>query len=446
MEWIIEILSTLGIFALALLILVFFHELGHFLAAKLFGMRVERFSLGFPPRIWGVQKGETDYCIGATPLGGYVKISGMIDESMDTEHLNEEPKPWEFRSKPVWQRIIVITAGVIFNMILAVLIFAGVALTNGESKIPVESVGPIFVPDSSIAQHAGFKSGDRLVGVNNKDVKYFSELLAPNEILQEGLRYHVVRGGERTTVIIPDSLLNKMNRQPLIFPQMALPSRIDSVAQGSPADSAGLQGGDQIVAINGDSVSYWIQLVQKIQNAKAPLTITYRRGGEPTRVEILALDNQRLGVTSPNQLEYFRVERIRYGLAGSMAFGINRTAETTTGIIQGFVRMFSGSLSVRENLGGPVAIANVTKEYTDAGGILGFWQITAFLSITLAIMNILPIPVLDGGHLMFLVYEGITRREPSEKIRMVLQQIGFILLIALFIFVTFNDIIRQFGG
>src|SRR6056297_1157418 len=150
MEWIIDISTTLGIFALALLILVFFHELGHFLAAKLFGMRVERFSLGFPPRIWGFQKGETDYCIGATPLGGYVKISGMIDESMDDDYLDEEPKPWEYRSKPVWQRIVVITAGVIFNMILAVAIYGGLAFSNGETKVKLDSMEGIYVAEGSL--------------------------------------------------------------------------------------------------------------------------------------------------------------------------------------------------------------------------------------------------------------------------------------------------------
>ena len=446
MEWMIEILSTLGIFALALLILVFFHELGHFLAAKLFGMRVERFSVGFPPRVWGVKKGETDYCIGATPLGGYVKISGMIDESMDTDHLDEEPKPWEYRSKPVWQRMIVITAGVIFNMILAVIIYAGIAFSYGESNVPVDSVPGIYVPEGSVADHAGFQTGDRIVGVNGERVQYFEELVAPSQILEENLTYTVMRNGEEAVVAVPDSLLDRMNREMFLDPSLATPSRINQVQTGSPADTAGLQSGDKIIAINGDTVGYWAQVVNRIQYASGMVELTIQRGDEVMLVKVMPNENNIIGIAPPVGTDFLEVRHQQYGLAGSVGIGFKRTGETFMGIIQGFSRLFSGSISIRENLGGPVAIANVTKSATERGGALGFWQITAFLSITLAIMNILPIPVLDGGHLLFLIYEGITRREPSAKVRMALQQIGFILIIALFIFVTFNDIIRQFSG
>lgn len=447
MEWVISLLSTLGIFALALLILVFFHELGHFLAAKLFGMRVERFSLGFPPRVWGVQKGETDYCIGATPLGGYVKISGMIDESMDTDYLEEEPKPWEFRSKPVWQRIVVITAGVVFNMILAVLIFAGIALSYGESNILVDSMEGLYIPEGSVAAHAGFRTGDKIMAVNGQEVKYFKDLVSPNQLLEKDLNYTLLRNGKRTTIAVPDSLLDRINKEGgLLSPIMALPSQVRQVQEGSPADTAGLKDGDRIIAVNGDSVAYWQQLVEKIQSAKGPLQLAVQRNGTTFETAVKPNDQNIIGILAPSGTDVFEVEHLRYGLFGAIGFGVERTGETFTGIIQGFSKMFSGAISIRENLGGPVAIANVTKQATESGGALGFWRITAFLSVTLAIMNILPIPVLDGGHLMFLIYEGITRREPSAKVRMALQQIGFILIIALFIFVTFNDIIRQFGG
>lgn len=446
MEWMIEILSTLGIFALALLILVFFHELGHFLTAKLFGMRVERFSVGFPPRVWGVQKGETDYCIGATPLGGYVKISGMIDESMDTEHLDEEPKPWEYRSKPVWQRMIVITAGVVFNMILAVIIYAGVAFSYGESNIDIDSVPGIYVPAGSVADHAGFQTGDRIVGVNGERVQYFDELVAPSQILEENLTYTVIRDGKETVVAIPDSLLDRMNRELFIDPTMATPTALKEVLADSPADTAGLQAGDKIIAVNGDSVNYWIQLVEQIRSASGELQLTVQRDGEIRQYSVIPDENNQIGIAALQGRDFLDVQHVNYGMAGSVGIGFKRTGQTFMGIVQGFSRLFSGSISIRENLGGPVAIANVTRQATESGGALGFWQITAFLSITLAIMNILPIPVLDGGHLLFLIYEGITRREPSAKVRMALQQIGFILIIALFIFVTFNDIIRQFSG
>lgn len=444
MEWILSLLSTLGIFAAALLILVFFHELGHFLAAKLFGMRVERFSLGFPPRIAGFKKGETDYSIGATPLGGYVKISGMIDESMDTEHLDEDPKPWEFRSKPVWQRTIVITAGVIFNMILAVLIYAGLAFSTGETKIKLDSIESIYVAENSLAANVGFQTGDKLVGVNGNDVPYFQDLFAPNEMTASSLSYTVLRNGNRVTIPIADSLLNEIGKQGFITPANAYPSQISNVVEGSPADEAGIQGGDLITAIDGEEIHYWQQLVNKITNAEDTLAITVNREGELLNLKVKPNENNKLGIYSPDA-SAFEIEQFTYGFFESFDVGIQKTNATFMGIIQGFSKMFSGDISVRENLGGPVAIANFTKQATETGGAAGFWNITAFLSITLAIMNILPIPVLDGGHLMFLIYEGITRREPSAKVRMALQQIGFLLIIALFIFVTFNDVLRLFG-
>lgn len=445
MEWIIDISTTIGIFALALLILVFFHELGHFLAAKLFGMRVERFSVGFPPRVWGFKKGETDYCIGATPLGGYVKISGMIDESMDTDHLDEEPKPWEYRSKPVWQRMIVITAGVIFNMILAVLIFGGIAFTTGETKIANDSVNGIYVAEGTLAHNIGFRTGDKIVGVNGREVAYFNELFSPNQLTKSDVTYTVMRNGNEATVALPDSALDQINREGFITLGNTLPSKVSRVLDDSPAQQTGIQDGDIITTINGDSVSYWLQLTQKIQTSKDTVNLTVSRGDSSFAYSVPLSSDNTIGIYPPDANEEFDIQRFNYGFFASLGVGWDRTKETTTGIVQGFGKLFSGSISVRDNLGGPVAIASITKDATDRGGALGFWNITALLSITLAIMNILPIPVLDGGHLVFLIYEGITRKEPSPKVRMALQQIGFLLIIALFIFVTFNDIIRQFG-
>ncbi|MFD2532218.1 RIP metalloprotease RseP [Gracilimonas halophila] len=445
MDWFLNLLNTLLIFGGALMILVFVHELGHFLAAKWFGMRVERFSIGFPPRIWGFQKGDTDYCIGATPLGGYVKISGMIDESMDTEHLEKEPEEWEYRSKPVWQRIITITAGVIFNMILAFLIFFGMTYTNGKSVLPIQETAGMYVPESSILNEIGFQTGDKIIGVNGQEVTYFNELVSASELTVDDLNYTVIRDGQRINVSVTPNYLDSLQTRGFLDVSYMFPSNISSAPAGRPAAEAGIEAGDKIVSANGDTVLYWVQLVEIIQNADTAITFGVQREDSLFYTSITPdSETKTIGIASPS-LETLGIERIEYGFFESIGEGYNQTMEQTVGILQGFTRMITGDISVSQNLGGPIAIASITREATDSAGWIGFWNITALLSITLAILNILPIPVLDGGHLVFLLYEGITRREPSEKVRMVAQQIGFFLMIGLFIFVMFNDAFRYFG-
>jgi regulator of sigma E protease len=259
----------------------------------------------------------------------------------------------------------------------------------------------------------------------------------------------VNRNGETLTISAPPDFLDRINREGgrFISETHSLPSSISEIQEGSPADSAGIQAGDKIVSVNGESVNYWIQLVNHIQNSEGSLQLEIQRNGDILQKTVTPdPETNTIGIHSPNPAEYFNYETKRYNLAQSFVIGVSNTNDTFFGIIQGLGRMFSGDISVRENLGGPVAIASITREATDAAGWRGFWNITAFLSVTLAIMNMLPIPALDGGHFMFLAYEGITRREPSPKVRMGLQQLGFILLIGLFILITFNDILRTFGG
>ncbi|MGN8226475.1 RIP metalloprotease RseP [Gracilimonas sp. BCB1] len=445
MDWFLSLLNTLLIFGGALMILVFIHELGHFLAAKFFGMRVERFSIGFPPRVWGFQKGDTDYCIGATPLGGYVKISGMIDESMDTDHLEKEPEPWEYRSKPVWQRIVTITAGVIFNMILAFFIYFGLTYSQGKAVLPIDETEGIYVPETSILHEIGFETGDKIVGVNGQRVVYFNELVSASELTSDNLTYMVVRGGQQISVPVTPNFLDSLQTRGFLDPTYSFPSKISSVPAGRPAAEAGLEAGDRIVSANGDTVKYWVQLVEIIQNADSAVTFGVQREDSLFYAAITPdPETKTIGIASP-QIQTLGLKRIEYGLWESVAEGYNQTVEQTVGIVQGFTRMITGDISVTQNLGGPIAIASITREATDQAGWIGFWNITALLSITLAILNILPIPALDGGHLVFLLYEGITRREPSEKVRMIAQQIGFFLMIGLFIFVMFNDAFRYFG-
>lgn len=447
MNWILSISTTIAIFIAAIFILVTIHELGHFLAAKFFKMRVDRFSIGFPPNIFGFKKGDTEYVLGATPLGGYVKIAGMINETMDDEYMDREPEPDEFRSKPVWQRMIVITAGVIFNAILAVVIYTGIAFSYGDTVIPIESVNEIYVAEESLADEIGFQTGDRIIGINGQKVEYWDQIFSPSSITGRDLTFMVERNGEEINIPTPLNFLDRLGTEDFITPSNALPSRIEFVAENSPAEEAGLQSGDKIETVDGEEIKYWEQLVQKIVNAEDELTLGILRNGERLEVSVAPDDEtNQIGIGAPNPFEYFDVQTIDYNLAQSVGQGLYETEETFFGIVQGLGKMFSGDISVRQNLGGPVAIANVTREATENRGWFGFWTITAFLSVTLAIMNMLPIPALDGGHFMFLLYEGITRREPSEKVRMGLQQLGFIFLIGLIILVTFNDILRTFGG
>ena len=439
----IELTQTILIFIGALMILVFIHELGHFLAAKMFGMRVERFSVGFPPRIWGFKRGDTDYCIGATPLGGYVKISGMVDESMDTEHLSAEPQPWEYRSKPVWQRMVVITAGVIFNMILAFLIYTGINWSQGKLSLPIEQVSGIYVPESSLLQKVGFKTNDIIVGVNGNLVDAFEELVAISELTSSNLSYQVVRDGMTMDLNIPSTILDSLQEQTFLHAINIYPPIISSIALGSPAEDAGLQAGDRFLEVNGDPVDYWLELTQTIRNSEGILEFVVEREGQIIIMNIEPYENRTIGIAAPS-LAQVGATSTQLNFVESIQEGWDQVGEQTMGIIGGFSRMFSGDISVRQNLGGPVAIADLTKQAVDQAGWIGFWEITALLSITLAIMNILPIPALDGGHLVFLIYEGIARREPTEKVKIAAQNFGFILLVSLMVFVIFNDVSRLF--
>lgn len=428
----------------ALMILVFIHELGHFLAAKLFGMRVERFSVGFPPRVWGFKKGDTDYCIGATPLGGYVKISGMVDESMDNEFLEQEPQPWEYRSKPVWQRIVVITAGVIFNMILAFVIFSGMIMTNGKLVVPLENVDGLYVPEESILYEIGFRNNDKIIGVNGEEVPYFNDLVSSSALTSENLNYQILRNGEEITIPVASSFLDSIQTRGFIDVNSIAPSIFSQIEKGSPAAEAGLEVGDKVISMNGEKITTWLAFFDIVSNNEqgVPIDLSVNRSGETLTFSIIPNEDNKLGVRGPETYQFGT--RIDYGFIESIAAGWNETGEQTTGILQGFARMIKGDISVRQNLGGPIAIANMTKQATDNNGWIGFWTITALLSITLAIMNILPIPALDGGHLVFLIYEGITRKEPTEKVRIVAQNIGFFILVTLMIFVVFNDVIKLF--
>jgi regulator of sigma E protease len=455
----LEILSYIFWVILAITILVFIHELGHFLFAKLFGMRVERFSVGFPPKIFGKQIGETEYVIGATPLGGYVKIAGMVDESMDTEFEGSEPEPHEFRAKPVWQRVIVITAGVVFNIILAFIIFAGLKMSYGDDYVPAANIEAVYVPDGTFAHDMGLRTGDRIVAVSGRPLERYNDLLDVENLMADPMTVTVERNGEEHTFRGPDDIMTQLNRAGG-FGISVHPSLIGEVMRDSAAEEAGILPGDRILSIDGEPVRFWLQITELLQETGGqPLEVVVGRsvGDEliaprtPEVVETLTVTPREgpdgrflLGVTVPTTemlwAEYGR-EHQAYGAGEALVAGVNETWVTTKVIVTSLTRVFSGRENFRENVGGPIAIAQVTKQAAEAGAFF-FWRIVAMLSITLAIMNILPVPALDGGHLMFLIYEGITRREPSLRVRMVMQQVGMIVLLAFMTFLIFNDILR----
>lgn len=468
MESALNLLTYVFWVLLAIMVLVFTHEMGHFLFARLFGMRVEKFSIGFPPKIFSWRRGETEYVIGATPLGGYVKIAGLIDENLDTDFAYRPPQHWEFRAKPIWQRMLVIAAGVLFNVLLAVLIFAGLKWAYGELYIPAENVQAVYVSKGSLADAMGLRTGDRIVAVNGRPLERYGDLRNLEALLADPFTITVVRQSDTLTFTGPSDLMTQLSRHGGLLGLSVDPPLVGGVQEGMPAAQAGLQPGDRILAIDSITINFWNELVEVVQ----------QRGGGPVRVRWLRADTSAavpagavlverrpdgivyettlrpsydpasnryyLGIVAPTPpllMAYFGVQRVRYGVGAALLGGIEETWTHTRVILTSLHRMVTGQESFRENVGGPIMIAKVTKEAADAGA-RAFWNIVAVLSITLAIVNILPVPALDGGHLLFLLYELVTRREPSVRVRLALQQVGMMLLIALMAFVILNDLLR----
>ncbi|MDX1440246.1 MAG: RIP metalloprotease RseP, partial [Rubricoccaceae bacterium] len=451
---ILNILPYLFWLALALGILVFVHELGHFLFARMFGMRVDAFAIGFPPFAWRKKIGQTEYRLGMVPLGGYVKIAGMIDESMDTDFVDSEPEPDEFRSKPVWQRMLVISGGVIFNIILAFTIFIGLALWYGEAYIPADNIEGIYVADSSIAYEMGLRTGDRIVRVNGSEVERYSDVLGPRALASSRLTFTVNRGGNEIDLLGPDRLVSRLSATENsdieeAFGISIYPSQIGNTQPGYPAAEAGIRRGDRIVGIDGEPIQFWEELTQAIVSSNGeellvrwsrpdslvreddPEPVASQAGYSIFEAPITPKESDDgstflLGVN--NDPQAISVERESYSLGEGIVAGINEAWGTTSLYASFVARLFTGRESVRDSVGGPIMIAKQTKDAADLGAY-GFWRIVAVLSIALAVFNVLPIPVLDGGHLVFLIYEGITRREPSVKFRMIVQQVGFVILL-----------------
>jgi len=437
-----ETLVKISQLILSLSILVVLHELGHFLFAKLFKTRVEKFYLFFNPwfALFKYTKGDTEYGIGWLPLGGYVKISGMIDESLDKEQMKLPPQPYEFRSKPAWQRLLIMSGGVIVNFLLAIFIYSMVLYAWGEEYLPNSSVKYGYTCDS-LAIKAGFQNGDKIVTVGGKEVDNF-QMIAHDILLDNAREIVVLRGEETINITLSDSIIPKLIKNPrFLIPR--IPFVIDETQKDSPAEKAGFQKGDKLLAINGEPKIFHDEFrstMQKLKDQNA--TITVERNGEPVTLNVLVPSTGVLGIASVIDItKFFEINKKTYSLLGSVPAGIKKGVNTMSSYLKQLKLIFSPSTKAYESVGGFITIGSIFPGTWDWEA---FWSLTAFLSIILAIMNFLPIPALDGGHVLFLLVEIVSGRKPNEKFLEYAQIAGMILLFSLLIFANANDVIKLF--
>lgn len=429
---------------LSLSLLVVIHELGHFLFARLFKTRVEKFYLFFDPwfSLWKTKRGDTEYGVGWLPLGGYVKISGMIDESMDKEAMKQPAQPWEFRSKPAWQRLLIMVGGVTMNFIAAFLIYVGVLYAWGEEYLPTSSVKYGVVVDET-GEKLGFRNGDKILSVDHQAVENFAKIV-PTIVLDKATSVQVERDGQQLDIPISNESLALLLKSKAIF-GLRYPFRftIGDFAKDSPGKAAGLQKGDEIATIDGQHFS-WHDEFQKVLAARKgqQITVGVLRSGETIEIPVQLGEDGMIGISNSVSFnDLFEFKTIRYGLFQSIPAGIARGVETTANYLKQFKLFFMPETKAYESLGGFITIGSIFPGTWDWHA---FWNMTAFISIILAIMNLLPIPALDGGHVMFLMFELVTRRKPSEKFMEYAQMTGMILLLALVLYANANDILKLF--
>ncbi len=441
---------------LSLSFLVAVHEFGHLIAAKYFGMRVEQFSIGFPPKIWSFKKGETEYALSAIPLGGYVKISGMIDESLDSEAMKLPPQPWEFRSKPAWQRLIVMLGGIFVNVVVGILIFIGITFAFGDTfllKDAINENGGFQV--GPVGEDIGLKTGDKIVKINGKEYEYLQDLIRPETLLGNNAYYTVERDGELIDIPIPGDFIQKFNKRETAgnFIFYRFPAVISSTQKGSVAEKIGITEGDKIIEVNGNTITYYDEVSKLLKSyttstqpvsASDSLSLKIQRGQEIIHYKTYFKGEKALGILAADASKAFfeKAERkITYGFFESIPLGIDRAFTTLTVQVKAFGKIISGALSPKESLSGPIGIMQAFGVEWDWER---FWSLTGVLSLVLAFMNLLPIPALDGGHVMFLTYEMISRRKPSDKFLETAQKVGMVFLLGLMVFIFANDIIKLF--
>ena len=434
-----------GQFILSFSILVVLHELGHFLPAKWFKCRVEKFYLFFNPwfSLWKLKKGETEYGIGWVPFGGYVKISGMVDESMDKEQMKLPPQPWEFRSKPAWQRMIIMIGGVVVNIVLAMVLFIMIMWVWGEKYLPPQSVTYGMVADS-LGKEVGLKDGDVVYKVNGKALRNAMSVSA-EVILQEATSVTVKRGNDFIDLPLPASLTRKLNSNKAAgFTSIRFPFFVDDYTKVRNAEKAGIMKGDRIVGVDSIQSPYFHTIAEYIQKQKnKKVTIHVTRNNQQLSIPVLVNEEGFIGVKPQTDLEKlgFAVKTNHYTLLESVPIGLNACFPTLDRYMTGIKQLFTGKANPNESLGSVISIGNI---YPSEWNWQQFWTLTAIFSIILAFMNILPIPALDGGHALFTLAEMITGRKPSDKFMEYAQMFGMILLLGLMAYALGLDFWRMF--
>jgi regulator of sigma E protease len=435
-----------GQLILSLSILVILHELGHFIPAKIFGCRVEKFYLFFDPWFSIAKKkvGDTIYGIGWLPLGGYVKISGMIDESMDKEQLKQPAQSWEFRSKPAWQRLIIMIGGVTVNILLAFFIYAMILFTWGETKLPNESIKQgVWIVDT-VVNEVGLKTGDKIVAVNNEPVKYFEDL---NAAMLLGETMTIERDGQQQELEIPvnfiEKIVEKGKRSVLLMPRV--PCIVGEVPAGTPAEKNGLKAKDKIVGIDSTPITFFDQVKPTILNkAGDTIALHVMRDGSPVVINTVVGADTSIGffpaVPSMDEMQeegLYQFETKKYSFFAAFPAGVSKAMEKLGFYIAQFKKILNPSTGAYKGLGGFKSMGSIFPKYE--WDWEAFWNITAFFSIVLAFMNLLPIPALDGGHVLFTLIEMVTGRKPNEKFLEYAQIVGMVLLFGLMIYANAND-------
>ena len=425
---------------LALSIIVAIHEFGHLITAKMFGMKVEKYFIGFPPKIFSFKYKGTEYGLGSVPLGGFVKISGIIDESFDTKHVNKKPEPWEFRAKPAWQRLIVMLGGIVLNVITGIIIFVSLTYKNGDQFISKDEINKHGIIALELGKEIGLETGDKIININGEDWIKDTDLFNPNVFFEEESFYTIERNGNIIKVTFPDDFLNKFSSEKEInsFIKIRSPFTINEVVEGSEAYNSGIKKGDKIISIGDENIIDMFEFHEKIKDNNN-INLKILRNKKLININVSKNSEGKIGIImKPDAINY---SKINYSFYESIPIGTAQAFSIFVINVKAFGQMFSGNIDPRKSMSGPIGIAQIFGSNFNWDK---FWRLTGLISMVLAFMNLLPIPALDGGHALFISLELLTGYKPSEKFLEYSTRFGVIILLTLMGFVIINDIYKLF--